>query len=93
MTPERKKKLRVSDGHVTGIAFTTSSLSFRRVCLTTQCVYCANNANVLDIIYNGDGRYFLYFYGVFSILYIGKPRKSMLHVTQSKFISKLCGTM
>jgi len=47
MTPERKKKLRVSDGYVTGIAFATSSVSFRRVYLTTQFVYCPNNANIL----------------------------------------------
>jgi hypothetical protein len=47
MTPERKKKLRVSDSHVTLIAVAASSLSLRRLCLTTQCAYCANSANIM----------------------------------------------
>ena len=72
MTPERKKKLRVSDSHVTVIAFATSSLSFRHVCLTAQCVYCANSADILEIICNGDGRCFLYFSRFFQFFYIGK---------------------
>jgi len=36
MTPERKKKLRVSDGHVTGIAFAAAVFDKERISIDLQ---------------------------------------------------------